>query len=769
MNSQQILLQHNNKKRKKTLHNHTSGHDRSSKIELTHNNAMDYVHQRSDFTKQDTTTAAAAAVVACSATISAALQLLPSELWIHVLEYVDTSCPINSTTIIAVSETCHCMNVICHLYLQRRWKLSTSLTDDTSTTSIPKDGIVQRLTYQDADMAFRLYQQYIEVDGPTRTDDDVDVDDTAIGSNQKYRNYFEYSNRQLQRFITRTLQPHQPNRVILLQGLLRRQLALSDRYGQQLLQHAILIRQQQQRQLSTVLLYTHTGMGIIISMVVVVGLFWMKQQQQHISHTTTLLYDTQNQFVVPQPDTEVTHAVLRWIVALAFAGTVAFGVRCKQIQQNQRHQQQQYRQKETDIGELGTKSVSIRKSYSQPELSHVWATSTHPQVESCMNEAVRTSFPRKMKRSRTFSSSLVSFDKPQQQHHQLLHTAILSDQTESVTVSPLSWFDNEYHPTCNDMEDDPMEKDFQLFTFSDDDDDDNHDEDTVLPPEFKVTSSTPIVVKAEKLNPIGGISTMATNDVEIEHTRKQPRGWVGLYHRAVMHAKKRIVQMIIEERRTGYTNHSIEEQNEVSLSLIHACSNDRTLPIVQLLSKSIPTQDVYIGVDGTESCALHTAAFHGASQIIDFLCRDIDTAYYPHLSSSILPLPRTGIHTVDRDAFTYHDGGLCDVNVSDINGWTALHYAAGSNSVDACRVLIQYGALLHIPAVNGYTPLQWAIRLQHHDVANELRSVMTLHQQERRRRYWYQLCQKTEHSLFTIIILSLLIIPNFGLIYSKSE
>lgn len=57
----------------------------------------------------------------------------------------------------------------------------------------------------------------------------------------------------------------------------------------------------------------------------------------------------------------------------------------------------------------------------------------------------------------------------------------------------------------------------------------------------------------------------------------------------------------------------------------------------------------------------------------------------------------------------------------DDNGWTAMHFAAGANSVEAVRILAAHGAELSEEAVNGYTPLQWALRLQNNEVAEELR------------------------------------------------
>ncbi|EKD55701.1 MAG: ankyrin repeat protein [uncultured bacterium] len=48
------------------------------------------------------------------------------------------------------------------------------------------------------------------------------------------------------------------------------------------------------------------------------------------------------------------------------------------------------------------------------------------------------------------------------------------------------------------------------------------------------------------------------------------------------------------------------------------------------------------------------------------------------------------------------------LNVKDVNGWTALHVAAKFYSEDAARIMIIKGADINARDKNGYTPLHWA-------------------------------------------------------------
>jgi hypothetical protein len=185
-------------------------------------------------------------------------------------------------------------------------------------------------------------------------------------------------------------------------------------------------------------------------------------------------------------------------------------------------------------------------------------------------------------------------------------------------------------------------------------------------------------------------------------TKKMPSGCVGAYSQAITKATNGVTQYIKDQRQVKFDALSTDEQYQLSSHFLDACTSNDTLPLVQQMIHAMNVDGFFMGLEdieraaGTETCALHTAAFHGAHKVLEFLCQSI--------------------HATDST----QDGGLANVNLKDTNGWTALHFAAGANSVETVQVLVQHGALLNMEANNGYTPLEWAIRLSNVKVAEEL-------------------------------------------------
>ena len=177
------------------------------------------------------------------------------------------------------------------------------------------------------------------------------------------------------------------------------------------------------------------------------------------------------------------------------------------------------------------------------------------------------------------------------------------------------------------------------------------------------------------LNHTDPSSAMSTSD-----SGNVPTGCIGAYARAVRSAASEVTRLVKAERKANFDALPQEEQQDLCVRFIDACTTDDTLHIVKDMLQRRRWMDVdrfFVGQDDTETCALHAAAFNGAERVLEFLCGGID----------------------ERDP--ERDCGLCDVDVRDGNGWTALHFAAGANSVTSVRVLSGHGAKLTIEASNG--------------------------------------------------------------------
>ncbi len=620
------------------------------------------------------------------------IQELPKEILLHMVEYIPTN------ELIGLSETSTYMNRLCHTYMVHRWDIASSTTTPTEAVdSESRDGLIQRLQREDPKRAHQLYQQYIQGD---------DEDET---STKRKKNSRSMSTCGVRIFPISTTQMIQYQKFTLLP-------------------------------------------------VVVTIVFWPA--------ICTIKCDFR---IVANVDTMTLIILLFWSVILSsitmFVGATAlFGT---QSTQKAVHDNDDDNDKNFTPNSRFESVTSLRRSYSQPEFmsfaSPAFGTLDDASIIAHNNmHKTNIIFPTRQKplnRCLTVaSSSLSSFGD--------INNCYKSDQggnLSSHTRHPKEralWPEANLPTTVVSLDHANFTQDEELGTFMFWDDDDEGDEMEVgvaVPRTEDVVNSTCYVTMVFRNEGFFDPAKNISSNVESSaiQSRTKPRGWIGLYHRAMELAKIRITNIVKDSRVLAYKQLNMNDRNDTATSLMNACTinNDNSASAIQLLSKTIPTQDFYIGADGTETCALHIAAFHGSSQVIDFLCRDIDTACY--FGDKPTPVSSS---TVDSASFTYSDGGLCDVNATDANGWTALHYAIGTNSVDAVRALLKNGASLNIPAENGYTPLQWAVRLQHHTLANELRDTMAMNRQNpQSRSFWLEAVKRFIPTLVIPVLLIVLV------------
>jgi Ankyrin repeats (many copies) len=281
------------------------------------------------------------------------------------------------------------------------------------------------------------------------------------------------------------------------------------------------------------------------------------------------------------------------------------------------------------------------------------------------------------------------------------------------------------------------------------DDHDNGDESVYTDPLLTIpTTGGPAELPVISAAPISCFPSLAAVRMP---TRLEPHGCVGIYHHVLALAKCQVIEHVKEQRQRAFETMSAAERHDLSTAFLDACTNDDSLDIVRDMCNSLPVDAFFVGADGTESCALHTAAFHGATKILHFLCRGI----------SVVTLFR------DSGSLLYNDGGLCQVDATDANGWTALHFSASAGNVEAVRILVlQHGADPNVQAINGYTPWQWAQRLQNVTVANELRRLTLLVADTKQKKRRLQFLQRArQHGGSILLLTALLLIPNFALVW----
>jgi len=180
---------------------------------------------------------------------------------------------------------------------------------------------------------------------------------------------------------------------------------------------------------------------------------------------------------------------------------------------------------------------------------------------------------------------------------------------------------------------------------------------------------------------------------QTQKTKQKPTGCAGAFARALASARQILHCQLKESRSLTFKHLSSEEQNILSTRFIDLCTADENLEeICSLVQQGVDPDGFYHSTEGpAPTCGVHTAAFAGASAVVDYLC--------------------SGVEIKEE-----RDGGLCDVNLKDENGWTALHFAAGANNVKTVEVLAAKGASLMVEAGNGYTPYHWAQRLGNKEV-----------------------------------------------------
>jgi len=151
----------------------------------------------------------------------------------------------------------------------------------------------------------------------------------------------------------------------------------------------------------------------------------------------------------------------------------------------------------------------------------------------------------------------------------------------------------------------------------------NNDDDKIPsfvphPPNKKQKRTNPMIMLTKR--PQEEVAPKEEATTTTVHTR--PTGCVGAFQRAVADAKDQVADIVKEQRKQAFDSlASDQERADLSTAFIDACTDNGSLDVARIMAHRLPLDEFYVGSDGTESCALHTAAFHGACDTLDFLCR----------------------------------------------------------------------------------------------------------------------------------------------------
>lgn len=243
---------------------------------------------------------------------------------------------------------------------------------------------------------------------------------------------------------------------------------------------------------------------------------------------------------------------------------------------------------------------------------------------------------------------------------------------------------------------------------------------------YQSSTTTNNISNSEMIHSVTKLSNMDNNHHHHSNNannrsiikRRKPVGCVGMYKKVLKEAEASVTTLLLEKRRKIFKSLTNEEQRSVTSAFIDSCSSDDQIDVLKSLVHNcgVDVNGFFVGSENdddnnvasaTTTCALHAAAFLGSTGILEFLCQGVST-------------------TTTEEGRYYNDGGLCDVNIVDTNGWSALHFAVGCSGETGkavVRILAKYGCNLYHEANNGYTPYHWAQRLSNHAVAEELKRL----------------------------------------------
>jgi ankyrin repeat protein len=191
-------------------------------------------------------------------------------------------------------------------------------------------------------------------------------------------------------------------------------------------------------------------------------------------------------------------------------------------------------------------------------------------------------------------------------------------------------------------------------------------------------------------------------------------GVVGNYKTLLLEASKQLKLNVVTQRTLKFSSLDRTQQAILSSQWLEICTNGTSDDARECLASGIDVNGFYRdsinNIDEDEDdetflqCALHVAASSGNVQVLQFLLDGIDEDSIA--DSSLL------------------DGGCCEMDVIDVNGWTAAHFAVAANDGEKIiKILSSAGSNMTVEAASGYSPYDLSERLRLTEVTKLLKSL----------------------------------------------